>query len=734
MLSFFCLSNIYGQYHPVDTTDAFFEDAPVFDETCYPLGRIDGVHTLHFESAALVYLDISASSGVVIDNSIRVREVGLEEFSWTPADQQEGGYVVTLEPQKSYVILGENTCGELHSVARVSTTRLHDGDLIPVSQTLWNILRPWRLGESTLNLFDYLDTHPEIPEIEKLSFLQNMMKGGAPFSDGMLNSADVLGSAKNSMKENNNGERECFCRLLKIDMGSIVTPTSSGQVDPMIHPVALGPQTMTETSKILIKRSGLIEGPAKYKALWGGTKYGGACENSPISADWGDEVDEESAEETFLRSASGNAKITVGQFCTTTYAEIGDCYCRQTLRYSYRYDSYGFTDTKTMAGWCLSTQGKESQAMLNDLGVFLVYKEDVDYVDNPNFEERTLVYADATFNQVASSCKVDFQEDKILDLLLIGYAIYSYSKGLPVILPGQPSESGGGNTSTGSTVTWEETIASLGDALWENYQVSIIKEKVEGLITEPWVLSDTCGVKFDNKQMIGTSSVTLENYEEITFELFDVTAMRIQGRTRWRATAEAASGFQLSVGLVERYNGPDGDDCCTRPAGIYAFSTQHPVHNSNTYTQEIGNMLSSGLIGLDDYFPTSPFNDQLIIDPEIEWNILIPPYDPEFNCDTEINGRSFDTEENHEEPLPVTKAAVYFDGENIMLSDLSQSSDLSRAQLLSVDGKVLLSTGISQKSNGLLFRRSDSHMPTGLYFVRLIDSNNNLSTHKIFLP
>jgi len=63
-------------------------------------------------------------------------------------------------------------------------------------------------------------------------------------------------------------------------------------------------------------------------------------------------VNNESEEEVFLRSASGNAKITVGQFCTTTNAEIGDCYCRQTLRYSYRYDSYGFTDTKTMAGWC----------------------------------------------------------------------------------------------------------------------------------------------------------------------------------------------------------------------------------------------------------------------------------------------------------------------------------------------------------------------------------------------
>jgi hypothetical protein len=248
------------------------------------------------------------------------------------------------------------------------------------------------------------------------------------------------------------------------------------------------------------------------------------------------------------------------------------------------------------------------------------------------------------------------------------------------------------------------------------------------------VLREDCGVKSDDKQMRGTHFATLENYEEVTFELFDVTAMRIQGRTRWRATAEAASGFQLSVGLVERYNGPDGDDCCTRPAGIYAFSTQHPVHNSNTCTQEIGSFLSSGVIGLDDYFLTSPFNDQLIIDPEIEWNILIPPFDPELNCDTEINGRSFNPEENHEEPLLVTKAAVYFDGENIMLSDLSQVSDLSGAQLPSVDGKVLLSTAISQKSEEVLFRRPRSRMPAGIYFVQLIDSNNNLSTYKIFLP
>jgi len=84
--------------------------------------------------------------------------------------------------------------------------------------------------------------------------------------------------------------------------------------------------------------------------------------------------------------------------------------------------------------------------------------------------------------------------------------------------------------------------------------------------------------------------------------------------------------------------------------------------------------------------------------------------------------------------LLVTKAAVYFDGENIMLSDLSQVSDLSGAQLPSVDGKVLLSTAISQKSEEVLFRRPRSRMPAGIYFVQLIDSNNNLSTYKIFLP
>lgn len=36
--------------------------------------------------------------------------------------------------------------------------------------------------------------------------------------------------------------------------------------------------------------------------------------------------------------------------------------------------------------------------MLNDFGVLLVYKEDVDYVDNFNFEERILVYVDLIFN------------------------------------------------------------------------------------------------------------------------------------------------------------------------------------------------------------------------------------------------------------------------------------------------------------------------------------------------
>lgn len=55
-----------------------------------------------------------------------------------------------------------------------------------------------------------------------------MMKVGVLFFDGMFNLVDVLGSVKNSMKENENGERECFCRLLKIDMGFIVIFILSG--------------------------------------------------------------------------------------------------------------------------------------------------------------------------------------------------------------------------------------------------------------------------------------------------------------------------------------------------------------------------------------------------------------------------------------------------------------------------------------------------------------------------
>lgn len=723
------ISSLYAQRQPIDTTDAFFEAPPVFSEICYPVSKVNEIHVLNFETTSLVYFTVENPSSAVLEGNIRVEELGGEGFQWLPVVHQNGFWLLSLEPEKTYNLLELNTCGVLQAIAKFSTKRLLAGDMIAVSEPLWEVLRPWKLGEIDLNLFDYLDLHTEIPTVERLAFLQNMVNFGEPISDLTLASPDILKSVGQYLRDSkddgddNEGEdgRGCFCRVMRITMTSAVTPNASGQTDPIIHPKVLGPKKLKETSKIFIDRGGLLEGPSKYKFLYGGTKSGGACENSLVSGNWGEEGEDETPSESVLRTATGRARIRITQMCLTTNANTGNCYCPKLLRFNYNYTSEGFADTKLMAGICGSLDGKQSQALVDDIGLFVVFKENLDFTDEGNEGEREILYTNAVGNLIGSTCERDFQEERIIDLLRFGYAIYGYIKGpswfdLPDDIPGSD---------------WLDVVEGLGDYLYADYQSSKIFKSLEPLLTNEWVVGD-CDVSSEHATMgsIGPP-VWIDDYEEIVFELFESSSLIIKGKTRWRARAEVFSGFNLATALFEVGSDDTEDDCCTRPAGIFAYSTQTEYAPGETHIEEIGELFSAPLGA---YFPIAEgVSGQVLVENLVERGVLIPPPVPELNCETEINGGSL-SGNNLSELNALDKSQVYFDGENLLFGAVEPLEGLFEAQLWSGDGRLLRRGMVAHREGEMIFRAVRNAFAPGIYFIRFSNSEHVISTKKVFLP
>jgi len=536
---------------------------------CLPLTKVLSASVLNFQSQSNLYLLVSDVNALLSDNKIRFGLKGTtdqEEFTF---ENREGYLVVQLEPNKEYDLLAPNTCGGWSIVQQISTIPKKLTEPIEVSQSLGEAISTWKMRDSTTDLFEYLNTFSEIPMIEKYEFYQNFIKDGGLLPDVYQN-GEIPKAAFNPRIK-----RGCRCRVLNISMASGVYPTSSGQTDPTIHPAFLPNQIIRETNKIKFWHTGSFEGPARYQQIWGETHK---CRNTTETAVWGDGSSDP------LANALGRAAIFIEQACSNGNWRPGRCYCTQYISFRYRYDAQLDARTNTRGGACFNAPGKKARSIVDDAAMVLVGRRR----DPLNPAATELIFSDVTANGAASKCNRDFQEQRILDILKLGLAAFAYIKGLEIDVK-------------------NPTINTVSNTIYKEYQKSSFYNSLENLLTKPWVTGECIQVT-SYSGLDGMYYGTINDTEALIFEMVAASHLEVSGITAWDASARVLSGFSTSVVLEKNENTvgrPKNRYCCTKPTGIYQYSTLHPLHNQNTYTQVIGMHFNPQLSCC---FPISPVN------------------------------------------------------------------------------------------------------------------------------
>lgn len=674
-------------------------DTPITMPPCLPLGVAKDVHVVNYESTSRVYFKVEGDLNAVTPlGTARVREVGSAQILQPGVSSTEGYAQITLDPNKSYELLGRNECGQWTVIQQLNTAPLPANSLIEVSEALGDALSQWKMDENATNLYDFLLAQPNVTAVERTEFLQNFVKEGAPLPNSTLTNGFTITDFEPDGPGpggpggggpgggGGDGEEECTCRVIKINMVSEVFPTSSSQVDPQINPAILPNQIIRETNRIKFWHTGSFEGPARYQQIWGETKR---CRNVTESNRWGDNATGP------LVNALGRAAFRIEQVCKEGNWTNGRCYCAQNVSFRCRYDAQLDARANTRGGACFNPPGKKSQAIVDDAAMLLIARRP-DPASGASAEEVASV---ATAHGAAASCNKDFQEQRYLDILKLGLAAYAYIKGLPIDIK-------------------DPTVSQVGNAIWDQYQKSLFIKSLESLLTKPWVVGNCDQTIGAQHGLDYSTDLVLNGKEALVFVLTAASYLEVNGMTAWDANARVLSGFGMALSLEKNeFVGQENEYCCTKPAGIYQTSTFHPLHGSSTYNQVIGSLLATDL---DCCFPVSPVNGQIIINDER--NVLIG--NPILACETSINGREG-------APATAQQPSISVQGDRVVLHGFQQEQPFN-AEFFSTDGKLLFRCVVNNGDNAVL-NPQHAGLASGIYFLRL-NSPGQSFTQKIFLP
>lgn len=571
-------------------------------------------------------------------------------------------------------MLSRNDCEEYSVIREISTIPKSVEEIIVISEALSEVLSQWQsMGESA-DLYDILSHTEDISPYERYEFLQNFVKNGEPILDSY---AYLDSIPRDAFLVSTVGLADCRCRVLEIRMFSEIFPTSSDQSNPTILPVFIAPGQMLirETSKVKFWEAGAFEGPARYQQIWGETKR---CRNVTETAVWGDGGSP-------LSSALGHASVTFRQVCLEGHWVQGSCSCEQVITVRYKYDAHLSARSNTRSGACFNPPGKRAMGLVDDIVMILAARNPDPALPN-NF---TVFFSDASVRGAVSTCNIDFQEKRLLEIIKVGFVAYAYAKGFPIM-------------------TKVPIIDQTLQFVWKEYQKSNFLLLLESLITNPWV-TGSCTQVTTNHGIDTLLSFTLNGREAVRFTMTAASELMVSGITAWDATARVLSGFSLSA-VLERNDADEEANlyCCTKPAGIYMMSTNHPIQNIETYRQAVGSHFAFS--GLSCCFPVSPTTGQVII--------------------TEERGRMIGSElagcptiiRNMPNINAFEGVKFYILGSNLIVEHLSQHNTYT-IDIFSIDGKMIHRTNVHDSQNTVIDIPNKSMVP-GLYLIRISDSIN----------
>ena len=678
-------------------------DTTFLEDYEYPLGWVEESHVINFQTKSVAYLKVGQAQHLLENNKLKLRQGDSQETNLNmPTVTDDGYFRLELSPGRQYELLTRTTKGNWKPLKVLDTRPGTVTEMITVSEQLNEVLYDWQKAGNE-DLYTFLMNRTELPLYERIAFMQDFLKKGAPLSDlyaeeNIPQDAFIVGPVGPGPGDPGDpdvGDDECSCRVLNINADNTIVPHGGDEEDLILQPV-VHDYIIHETHRRKIWETGRFIGPARYQQLDGTIKKN-KCGDGSYS--FGDEVLEGPKE----------AVISVRQLCATGNWEPGDCYCTQKITFNYRYDSRLHTFAKTKVGACFDGAPRRAYALVQDVVGAYVTRQ-------VNFNTTEVLYDSVQAGIAYSYCEQDFNEEQIVNVLKLGLEIYLAAKGIEL-----PLSAGGEEWELADTL-----VNQVLNEAWKEYRKTNAFSSLNKLLTEEWAENncdtDDRGVTHRSPNSI---PFDLRGDRELVFRLIAGDHLEVGGEERWRSTAALKSGFAISVLLEKNEDvGQENEYCCTKPAGIYQTETFHPLVSSSNYREVIGAHLNDYL---NCCFPINEGTGQLVIG-ENDRDILIA--DELLNCETTINQSLVRGDQPSVAGSDVS--IQYFTSEEALQVTNLPDDKPYELELFNIEGRRLSQRRLQGDQTISLASIPDRYR-RGLIIVRVIGQNHSL-TQKIFLP
>ncbi len=319
----------------------------------------------------------------------------------------------------------------------------------------------WNKNYENRDIYALMSELNEMEVHERVAFLQQFLRAEplSPLYDGVFppRSAFVPTIAWEP-------EQDCRCRVMRVAASRNVVPVrfiADGIIYPRSTSYEPVPKHTFHENRGEIWINYAFAGPARFNQMMGQTRR---CRTRTEMMRWSGVSPRTGAgrmDSIFVYSA----ELRYGQGCHDANWHPTSCQCTQEIDIEWRYDAMVSARSETLDRACFYKPGKSAWAVADDACIVAIHR--------PNTQRRMfpLGFSRAT---ASSSCAVDFQEERLVDLLKLGFAIFSLKKG-------------------GGPTTGYPGPDSMLNFIWVQHHKNSLEDILRRLLTQPWEIKrGTC--------------------------------------------------------------------------------------------------------------------------------------------------------------------------------------------------------------------------------------------------
>lgn len=434
--------------------------------------------------------------------------------------------------QSEYEILATDNCGELTVLDRIKTSRPDiEKSGIVVSDILFKAIATWQDMERTErpSLFSFIQNHEQIPQYEKIAFIQKFYFGGQPFSPGLVPPAPPVTD-------------ECLCNLV-LKYTYTVSPgvQSNGHISPVIDD-SNGEIDFDDDSGYFYYRQ--TSGAAKYNFFrTQGWKDGTHSHTEGFNT----------ATENLFSPNRG--QLSMSYVCDNGTAPDRECPCTKKVTLTSEYDSRVRAMSHILGG--TSVWERKSWALTEDMAVVTLRKG-----DSPDTE----ILAAGKIG-IEAECNSSINEE-----FFVKYVQAALQIATTILYLDQ-----------GGTPSLDDLLAAATN----------IATGIGEVITTTLYFSPECDeLTKEGKLILNNTTIELAADERFYYDLYSFSNQQSGGKRSWESESQIWSSFYMVATVEGGASGDQPRECCTNTLATWLLANEGGPTNDSKLKQFVGNELT----------------------------------------------------------------------------------------------------------------------------------------------